>query len=249
MAGNWWTRTWSPIRMRCTRVSAGCDNCWHLRMADRHAANPTLSKRMREARAGGAPYLDLETLEEPLHWRKPQHVFTMGMGDLFHDRLTHEDQDMVRQIIGIAKTHTFYVVTKRPESALALFEIHKAPDNLWLGVSCEDQQTADTRIPILLQIPVAHRFVSLEPLLSDIKLRREWIVRHSVAGHDGWQEPPTLEFVIAGAETGPHARPANPEWFRRIRDDCAAAGVPFWLKQVDAKRNRRLDGVERSERP
>jgi protein gp37 len=109
-------------------------------------------------------------------------------------------------------------------------------ENVWLGVSVEDQPTADERIAQLLQIPAAHRLVSYEPALGPLDF----------SGINGWEMamdlPPKIDWIIAGAETGPGARPCNPDWLRSVRDQCQAASIPFFLKQVDAEGTRELDG-------
>lgn len=127
--------------------------------------------------------------------------------------------------------------------------------NVWLGVSVEDQQTADERIPYLLKTPAAVRFVSYEPALGPVKFRQKW-----VDYLQGWTVEPEhdpncdgscercpvpvqvrtnkLDWIIAGGESGPGARPANPDWFRSARDQCAAAGVPFFMKQITERGKR-----------
>jgi len=104
--------------------------------------------------------------------------------------------------------------------------------NLWLGVSVENQEWADKRIPVLLQIPVQHHFVSIEPMLGPVMLQIPWNLLN--AGRDYLKSPGKrcLRWVILGAETGPGARPMNLDWARSVRDQCKAAGVPFWFKSA-----------------
>ena len=106
--------SWNPVAMRCTPVSDGCKNCWHLAMARRHAANPTLRREVREARAGGKPWLDVKELEAPLHLRKPARIGLEFMGDLFHQSVTTAMRDRVFDVMWRSPQHTFVVLTKRP---------------------------------------------------------------------------------------------------------------------------------------
>ncbi len=105
-------------------------------------------------------------------------------------------------------------------------------DNVWLGVTAENQAMADERIPILLQIPAAKHFASLEPLLKPVDVRPYLPRKWTLACHDYPTERTIgLDGIVAGGESGPGARPSHPDWFRKVRDDCAAAGVPFTFKQ------------------
>ncbi len=121
-------------------------------------------------------------------------------------------------------------------------------DNAWLGVSVENQETANKRIPILLQIPAAVRFVSVEPCLSKVDLTNlnidvekygsdniDALVCDVEKDDDTSFKGAIINWIICGAETGPGARPMNPEWARKLRDDCEAAGVPFFMKQLSNK--------------
>jgi protein gp37 len=209
----------------------------------------------------------------PLRVRKPTTYFVNSMSDLFHESLPDEAIDRVFAVMALCPQHTFQVLTKRPERMARYFsDIHlraeligieaelisgldrfvdlqsrwKVPlPNVWLGVSCEDQKTADERIPLLLQTPAAVRFVSLEPMLGPIELRESWLyARCPECGGQfkrGWADCPTpdcdghhrpsLDWVILGGESGPGARPMSPLWARVVRNQCAGAGVPFFFKQ------------------
>lgn len=121
--------------------------------------------------------------------------------------------------------------------------------NVWPGVSIEDQPTADERIPLLLATPAAVRFVSYEPALGPVGFTRVvWgetehpfdSLRETAYLHQGSHTRPALDWVIAGGESGPGARPAHPDWFRSVRDQCCAAGVPFFFKQWGAHRPIRI---------
>lgn len=252
----WADRVWNPVT-GCTKISPGCQNCYAERMAKR--------LRGRCGYPADDPFrvtLRPERLEEPLRWRKPGMIFVCSMGDLFHDDVPFDFIDRVFKRINGSPQHDFLILTKRPERMREYFARSmkflcaacqgtgcsycldhgyqnwemKPYSNVWLGVTAENQEMADERIPILLQIPAAVRFVSVEPMLGDI----------NIAGYLGWNGlrrmgdgllyrwvAPKIDWVICGSETGPHARPAHPDWVRNLRDQCQAAGVPFFLKQLE----------------
>jgi protein gp37 len=186
-----------------------------------------------------------DRLEEPGKWRKPQRIFVCSMGDLFHKNVKIEWIDQVISEITYDYEHTFLILTKRPLIALNYFNNSfpvtqdEVLPNLWIGVSIEDQKTADERIPILLQIPAAKRFVSVEPMLGPVDIK--WAISRNRldigAGFlergmfsPGMETLRPLDWVIAGGETGPGARPMHPDWVRSLRNQCQAAGVPFFFK-------------------
>ena len=176
-------------------------------------------------------------LDEPLHWRTPRRVFVNSMSDLFHGLV---DTVFIGSVLGIASAcpqHTFQVLTKRPKRMIrvtqsdAFLDAYEASQsmythtetpwpapNIWLGVSVEDQASAEERIPLLLQTPARVRWISAEPLLGDIVV----------------PDLHALDWVVAGGESGPGARPMHPAWVRRLRDECAVAHVPFFFKQWGA---------------
>ncbi len=252
------THTWNPIAMRCTPVSEGCRNCWHLAMAKRLAGNPKICNEFKNAYAGVIPPVLIHTeVEAPLHLRKPARIGIQFMGDLFHGANKNEWVAKIFDVMEDTSQHTYFLLTKRPEN-IENFLIYYTPaafPNLWLGVSVEDQKTADERIPILLQIPAAHRWVSVEPMLGAVNLRGSsygpdwlegWDVEAQCCGRPhhfengsveccGQPEPvqvqtKKLDWVVVGGETGLGARPLHPDWVRSLRDQCQAAGVPFFFK-------------------
>jgi protein gp37 len=192
---------------------------------------------------------------KPLSWKRPRRIFACSMSDLFHEALPDEAIDRVFAVMALCPQHTFQVLTKRPERMRRYLSqaqgniwdammglpsrrvnyvvmrdgnpvIQAAPGwplpNVWLGVSVEDQQRADERIPLLLETPAAKRFLSCEPLLGPVDLWPKLI---------GGVNVPGLDWVIVGGESGKGARPMHPDWARSLRDQCQAAGVPFFFKQ------------------
>lgn len=232
------THTWNPIAMKCTAMSEGCRNCWHLAMAKRLAKNPLIDEGVRAAYAGGIPALDNKELEAPLHLRGPSRIGVQFMGDLFHEDIP----SCLSSIWGVMKRcpqHSFFILTKRPAGAKEAFDYTLFDDplpNIWLGVSVEDQKTADERIPILLQVPAAHRWVSVEPILGPVEIPEKVLCPCSCfAGnpripHPDCADKPSIDWVACGGETGPKARPMHPDWVRSLRDQCQQAGVPFFFK-------------------
>jgi protein gp37 len=165
-------------------------------------------------------------------------VFVNSMSDLFHEALPNEAIDKVFAVMAMCPQHTFQVLTKRPERMLVQLGTRSPLPNVWLGVSVEDKATADERIPLLLQTPAAIRFVSYEPALAAINLEPYLVCVECAEGRTDQRADrgdvcsrEILDWVIAGGESGPNARPAHPDWFRSVRDQCQAAGVPFFFKQ------------------
>jgi protein gp37 len=198
-------------------------------------------------------------LEEPLRWRKPRRVFVNSMSDLFHEGLSFEDIAAVWNVMAAADEHTFQVLTKRPQRALEFFrwlpserawpslpvagalqnalEVAWPLPNVWLGVSVEDQATADERLGPLLLTPAAKRFVSYEPALGPVDFadflwwvdpRPENDAQTRVARHG-------LDWVIVGGESGPHARPFDVAWARTVVQECRRAGVACFVKQLGSR--------------
>jgi len=213
----WTNATWSPVT-GCTPISPGCANCYARRMATRLAGRCGYDR--------GHPFRIThheDRYDEPLHWRKPRMIFVCSMGDLFHEDVPIGCQLGVYETISddAAQHHTFQILTKRPQN-MADFHHHNVVGvlpNLWLGVTSENQPCADERIPILLDIPAAVRFVSLEPCLSRIDLTP-------------WLHRPRLDWVIAGAETGPRRRWCDTRWVADIVEQCRAVEVPVFVKAL-----------------
>ncbi|MEE9302884.1 MAG: phage Gp37/Gp68 family protein [Thiotrichaceae bacterium] len=188
----WCEETWNPIS-GCTKVSEGCQNCYAEKMAgriaamlDHKAAHKYASVVTSKGKWSGEIYCDEKALDKPLHWRKPRRIFVCSMSDLFHHSVPFEFIEKVLRVIEQCDQHTFLVLTKRPKVAYDLFGgisgagLSAPPlKNLWLGVTAENQKRADERIPILLQIPAAKRFVSIEPCLSKITFDNKWLTGYN----------------------------------------------------------------------
>ncbi len=165
----WTDYRWNPVT-GCDKVSEGCRNCYAGRLAE------TRLKHLPQYRDGfyGNVQMHPHKLDEPLRWKKPRMVFVNSMSDLFHENIPFHFIDRVMTTIKAAEQHTFQILTKRPERAVDYFnhadELYSHLDNVWLGVSVENQHAANERIPELLQTPAAVRFVSAEPLLGAMRL-------------------------------------------------------------------------------
>lgn len=230
----WCDETWNPIT-GCTKLSEGCENCYAEKMA----------KRLK-----GRYGYDIEKpfevtfhpdkLKEPFRWATPRRIFVCSMGDIFHGEVRVEWIDEVLKVISQCSHHTFMVLTKRPgniydklygEIPFRFFGHNGSMSNLWIGVTGENQNRVDERMKDFDKMGDFPRFISIEPMIGSVDLRNYLEVDRVPGG--GWFRSdwrPVLDWVIVGGETGPRARPMNPEWVRLVRDQCVAAGVPFFFK-------------------
>jgi protein gp37 len=253
--------TWNPI-IGCSKVSSGCDNCYALKMAKRIAGMERTTGRINyratlmpdenniQNEWNGHTFLVKEALSKPASWKSPRMIFVNSMGDLFHEGHLFEWIDAVFSVMSDNDQHLYILLTKRPENMLKFWQWKRAQHcinwqpkaNVWIGVTAENQEQANKRIPILLQIPASKRFVSIEPMLGPVELG----VIHYADGHidalngsynsypDGkWTQKSIakLDWVICGGESGPKARPMHPDWVRSVRNQCQSAGTPFFFKQ------------------
>lgn len=273
----WTDATWNPIT-GCTLVSEGCRHRYAARIAATRLKNHPSRKGLArlnasgEAKFTGEVRFNKQWLCQPLEWRRPRNIFVCAHGDLFHEGVPDAWIDQVFAVMALCHQHTFQVLTKRPERmrkylynqplARRRWETVMRRDhgcttrcpapilkNVWLGVSVEDQATADVRIPVLLATPAAVRFVSAEPLLGPVDFNDLTVETASDSSHqidaltceepaeDCCSDPSgtaTLDWVIVGGESGSSARPMHPEWVRSIRDQCKGASVAFHFKQWGA---------------
>jgi protein gp37 len=219
----WTESTWNPVT-GCTKISAGCKNCYAERMAKRLQAMGQYNYRN-----GFKLTCHRHALDLPLHWVKPQMIFVNSMSDLFHEDVP---ADFIIEIFNVMKNtphHQYQILTKRAQRLAQLSAILPWEKNIWMGVTVE---TADykQRIDYLRKTGANVKFLSLEPLLEDL----------------GYLELDGIDWVIAGGESGIGARPIEAEWVRNIGDECQCQNVPFFFKQwggVNKKKNgRSLDG-------
>jgi protein gp37 len=235
----WTEATWNPTT-GCDRVSIGCDNCYALVLSKRlKAMGAEKYQNDGDPRTSGPGFgvtVHPGSLLTPYSWRQPRLVFVNSMSDLFHAKVP---LDFVRQVLSvIAETpqHTYQMLTKRSTRLRKVAGRLDWPDNLWIGVSVENEDALG-RVDDLRGVPAAVKFLSCEPLLGplpDINL-------------DG------IGWVIAGGESGPNHRPVQAEWVTDLRDVCQGAGVPFFFKQWGGRTpkagGRTLEGLVYDEMP
>ena len=221
----WTDATWNPIR-GCTKISPGCAHCYA----------ETFAERFRGV--AGHPYeqgFDLklipEKLAEPLRWPKPKMVFVNSMSDLFHEGVTDDYIEQVCLIMQRANWHTFQVLTKRSQRMRDLLKSRLGfaarEPHIWFGVSVENKQHGLPRVEHLRTAPAGLRMLSVEPLLEDL----------------GQLDLTGIGWVILGGESGPKARPLDPDWVRSVRDQCRSANVPFFFKQWGGVRKKEAGRV------
>jgi protein gp37 len=213
----WTESTWNPTT-GCDRTSPGCDHCYALTLAKRLKAMGTQKYQLDgDPRTSGPGFrltLHPDTLDQPRRWRQPRTVFVNSMSDLFHHDVPVA---YIREVFGvIADTprHQYQVLTKRSKRLAAVAAEFDWPPNLWMGVSIENGGY-QYRVDHLRHVPAAVRFLSCEPLLGPI----------CELDLDG------IDWVIAGGESGPGARPMLLPWVSDLKDQCQRAGVPFFFKQ------------------
>lgn len=230
----WTDATWNPVT-GCTRISAGCDNCYAERFSERFRG-----VKRHPFEQGFDLTLRPERLEQPLRWREPKMIFVNSMSDLFHKQVPTDFMSRVFDTMEQADQHTFQVLTKR-SSLMRDFLRHRygrqrGPAHMWFGVSVEDGRRR-SRIRHLQDTPAGIRFLSIEPLIGPM----------------GVLDLKGIDWVIVGGESGPRARPMEADWVRGVRDQCVKQGVALFFKQWGGLRpksgGRELDGREWSEFP
>jgi protein gp37 len=216
----WTEMTWNPVT-GCTKVSPGCMNCYAERMAKR-----LRGMGVTRYESGFKVTLQPDLVEQPLRWRKPRLVFVNSMSDLFHEDVPFEFIEQVFDVMRRASWHQFQVLTKRSERLQDLDASIEWPENVWMGVSVENDKYAH-RVDNLRKTGAKIRFLSLEPLLGPIP-------GISLKG---------VDWVIVGGESGPGARPIEEAWVWDIQKQCKRAGVHFFCKQwggFNKKKNGRI---------
>jgi protein gp37 len=221
----------------------------------------TTKKVGHELRWTGQVNLHEAAVNLPLKWKGPRRIFVNSMSDLFHEAVREKDIERILAVMALAQHHTFQILTKRPERMLDMLtrgyaaayledvareyldettgdsswqDIKGWPlPNVWLGVSVENQATADARIPLLLQTPAAVRWVSYEPALGQVDFSGNWLRCGKPAVHAHCN--PHLNWIVVGGESGPGARPFDLAWARQTIAQGRAAGVPVFVKQLGAR--------------
>ena len=206
----WTDATWNPVT-GCTQISPGCAHCYAKTFAERFRGVPG-----HPYEHGFEPQLRPERLDQPLRWTKPRTIFVNSMSDLFHEAVPDSYIHKVFEVMQAADQHRYQVLTKRAERLAQLAPSLPWPDHIWMGVSVENQRWT-SRIAPLRGTPAAIKFLSCEPLLGPLELDLDGI-----------------DWVIAGGESGPGARPMHPDWVRAVRDQCLESGTPFFFKQWGA---------------
>src|SRR5918911_3229690 len=208
----WTEATWNPT-IGCTKVSPGCDRCYAERITLRFKRNFPHGFELT---------LRPDALELPLRWRRPRMIFVNSISDLFHVDVPDSYIVDVFDVILRSPQHTFQILTKRATRLASIAPRLPWPRNVWVGVSVESAAYV-WRIDYLRHVPAAVRFISAEPLLAPLP-------RLDLSG---------IHWLIAGGESQPGARPADIDWFRDLRDQCPAAGVGFFLKQLGGHPSKR----------
>ena len=264
-----WATDSSNIIVGCEKCSDGCKHCYAERMALRLAAMGQVKYKAVTNGKGwnGKLFFDKDTLDSIEKHKKPRRFFVNSMGDTFHD---NADLQWIAQILSVAAQnpqHVFIILTKRAKRMHEYFKLAaRPPRNVWCGVTVVNQDEANEKIPLLMQVPAAVRFISVEPMLGEIDLTD--IIDEETEQYEDHINAPvlrrvpeddlkyhgkTINWVICGSESGPNRRPAEIEWIRSLRDQCKVYDVPFMLKQmeVDGKlvKMPTLDGVIHDEHP
>lgn len=216
----WTDATWNPVT-GCSKISAGCANCYAERMAFRLKA-----MGQRNYRNGFEVTLHEHMLEYPLSWKKPRTIFVNSMSDLFHEDIPDDFICRVFEVMKKAHWHRFQVLTKRAERLADLWPGLPWPKNVWMGVTVEREDYRH-RIDLLRGTDAAVKFLSMEPLLSAVP-------GMNLSG---------IDWVIVGGESGPGARPMEQAWVESIQSQCKDKTTPFFFKQwggVNKKKAGRL---------
>lgn len=226
----WTEATWNPVT-GCSQVSPGCAHCYAKTFAERWRG------------VAGHPYeqgfelrLWPQRLEQPLRWARSRMIFVNSMSDLFHEDIPFEYLEAVFDVMGQADQHTFQILTKRHERLAELASSLTWHPNIWIGVSVENRRFTH-RVDYLREVDAAVRFISAEPLLGSLDNL----------------DLSSVDWLIAGGESGPKHRPMRVEWARELRDRCIAEDVAFFFKQWGGHRpksgGRLLDGRTWDEMP
>lgn len=215
----WTDHTWNPW-VGCNKVSAGCQNCYMFRDQKRFGNDPEEIRRTKD-----------RTFRSPFRWKEPARIFVCSWSDFFHEDIPvgwiHDALDV---IFG-NQHHTFLLLTKRPENIKNVIsdeEWWQYP-NIWLGVTAENQEMLNKRLPLLLSVPAEVKFLSCEPLLDFVFFKDSQLSE--------------LDWIIVGGESGHGGRYMNPTWARSIRNHCDYLKVPFFMKQMSGNTKEKREDI------
>ncbi|KVN30746.1 hypothetical protein WJ63_08190 [Burkholderia pyrrocinia] len=254
----WCDHTFNPWE-GCQKVGPGCDHCYAETRNARFAGGTAVNWGPGAPRRRTSPANWRKPLQwnrdgtfYAIHGRR-QRVFCASLADVFDNAVDPAWRRDLFALIASTPNLDWLLLTKRIGNVPAMLQhigVDRLPDNVWLGATIVNQAEANRDIPKLLAVPARVRFLSMEPLLGPVdlwnvavpkehdQLRRPWDYEgykfNALLEHDEdrfHQAPAVLDWVIAGGESGPGARPMHPDWARSLRDQCAAASVPFLFKQ------------------
>jgi protein gp37 len=214
----WTEMTWNPTT-GCSKISAGCTNCYAEVMTRRLKA-----MGMKKYRAGFNVAWHEEELRLPFSWKTPKMVFVNSMSDLFHEDIPFEFIQSVFRVMNSCSQHTFQILTKRANILEKYYTLLNWTPNIWMGVTVENAHHIN-RIDILRKVPASIKFLSLEPLLSELPRLNLF----------------NIDWVIVGGESGPKSRPIEQKWVIDIKTQCDNNDIPFFFKQWGGK-NKKIAG-------
>jgi len=232
----WCDSSWNPW-VGCTKVSLACENCYMFRDQKRFGKDPTEIRRTKN-----------KTFLAPAGWN-PGRVFVCSWSDYFHQDVPESWRKDAMDVMWENPQHTYLILTKRPENISEMFEYEWFEDfpNIWLGVTAENQEMANKRIPLLLDVPAKVKFISAEPLLGKINL---WGNETGLVGSETWDGKTTfiegLDWVIAGGESGHNCREMKYEWAEFLKNQSLNAGVPFFMKQMTGNTKEKREDIPES---
>lgn len=204
----WTDKTWNPVT-GCTKLSKGCEHCYAFVMSRR-------LKGMKKPKYvnGFDVTLHDDVLMEPMQWKGSCNIFVCSMSDLFHKNVPFEFIDRVFKVITDTPQHNYQILTKRAERMAEYFATRNIPQNAWIGVTVECEETK-IRIDCIRDLNATVKFLSCEPLLNNL----------------GYMDLQGINWIIVGGESGSQARPMKEEWVLNIKRQADANGIPFFFKQ------------------
>lgn len=214
----WTEATWNPST-GCSKISAGCANCYAEVMTRRLQA-----MGMEKYKDGFNLTCHYKELQLPYTWKKPRMIFVNSMSDIFHENMPFDFIKAVFKVMNECSQHTFQVLTKRADILEKYYTLLDWTPNIWMGVTVESDRVTN-RIDALCKVPAYIKFLSMEPMISAIPNLNLL----------------NIDWVIVGGESGQKARPINEEWVIDIKNQCEQKQIPFFFKQWGGK-NKKASG-------